>query len=623
MRLTPTVHMRQLRRGALGAAVVLAAAGLVTAGSAAQAAPAAPAAAPAAAAPTISIDARAGLATVPSTGLGVNDAVWDPALGSNSTSDLLGAAGVQMMRYPGGSYADIYHWQTNTADGGFVSPNTDFDTFMGSVRRVGAQPIIIANYGTGTAAEAAGWVRYANVTKGYGAKFWEIGNENYGNGHYGANWEADNHADKSPAQYARTVIEYADAMKAVDPTVKIGAVLTTPANWPDAVTADGDQANWNQTVLSIAGSKIDFVILHWYPPQTSAADVLTKPALVPDTMYLVRQQLAMYAGPNAANIGVAVTETSSVVAPNTQPGALYLADSFSSLLENGVFSVDWWNVHNGAGTVSTVDGQTDYGDWGLLSSAGCSTACEPALNTPFAPYYGLRMMSTFAHPGDQFVRAASGQPLVGAHAVRRPNGDLAVLLVNKDPANAQTVTLGYAGFTPAAAAPKVFSFTTGATALTSGEAGTAGTQTLPPYSLTTVLLHPAHPAGALPATPGQPTAGAVTDRGATLSWPASAPGSTYTVYQQAGASTVALGETSGTSLAIRDLSPGTRYVLNVTATDASGAESWASPPVEFTTGTPPKSSCAVHSATPPTGAAASWPASTSPTRAPPRSTAGR
>src|ERR671928_77302 len=91
---------------------------------------------------------------------------------------------------------------------------------------VGAQPMIIANYGTGTPAEAADWVRYANVTKGYGAKYWTIGNENYGNGHYGANWEADDHADKSPTEYGNEVVAFADAMKAVDPTIKVGAVLT-------------------------------------------------------------------------------------------------------------------------------------------------------------------------------------------------------------------------------------------------------------------------------------------------------------------------------------------------------------------------------------------------------------
>ncbi|MFD1052469.1 alpha-L-arabinofuranosidase, partial [Kibdelosporangium lantanae] len=165
----------------------------------------------------------------------MNHAVWDSELGTNTVADLLGGAGVRMMRYPGGSYADIYHWKDNTAPGGYVAPNTDFDTFMGGVRRAGGQPIIIANYGTGTPQEAADWVRYANVTKGYGAKYWEIGNELYGNGHYGANWEADNHADKSPTGYANEVVAYADAMKAVDPTIKVGAVLTTPANWPDAI----------------------------------------------------------------------------------------------------------------------------------------------------------------------------------------------------------------------------------------------------------------------------------------------------------------------------------------------------------------------------------------------------
>ena len=43
-------------------------------------------------------------------------------------------------------------------------------------------------------------------------------------------------------------------MKAVDPTIKIGAVLTLPGNWPDSVVASGDSGDWNQTVLSIAGS---------------------------------------------------------------------------------------------------------------------------------------------------------------------------------------------------------------------------------------------------------------------------------------------------------------------------------------------------------------------------------
>ena len=176
------------RRVALGAALLAAVTALAAA--------AVPGAFAATEPVTVTVNARAGLATVPGTALGVNHAIWDTELGTTAVADLLNAAGVRMVRYPGGSYADIYHWETHTAPGGYVAPNTDFDTFMAGAERTGAEPMIIANYGTGTAEEAAGWVRYANVTKDYGVTYWTVGNENYGNGHYGSAWEADNRADK-------------------------------------------------------------------------------------------------------------------------------------------------------------------------------------------------------------------------------------------------------------------------------------------------------------------------------------------------------------------------------------------------------------------------------------------
>ena len=40
---------------------------------------------------TVTVNARAGLATMPATGLGVNDAIWDSQLGTTAVSDLLGA----------------------------------------------------------------------------------------------------------------------------------------------------------------------------------------------------------------------------------------------------------------------------------------------------------------------------------------------------------------------------------------------------------------------------------------------------------------------------------------------------------------------------------------------------
>ncbi|WP_327006815.1 cellulose binding domain-containing protein [Dactylosporangium sp. NBC_01737] len=582
------------RRAALGAALLLAAGMSAAVPGAAAAADPAPT--------TVTVNARAGLATVPDTALGVNDAIWDAELGTTAVSDLLGAAGAQMLRYPGGSYADIYHWRDHTAPGGYVAPNTDFDTFMASVRRINAQPMIIANYGTGTAEEAADWVRYANVTKGYGAKYWTIGNENYGNGHYGSAWEADNHADKSPRAYAEGVVAFAAAMKAVDPTIKIGAVLTTPGNWPDGLVGSGDAGTWNQVVLSVAGPSIDFVDLHWYPGGGTAAESLSKTNQIDDIMYLTRQQIARHAGAGAtARIKVSFTELNVGVGLNTQPGALFLADAYSSLLDNGVFTVQWWNVHNGIGTVSTVAGQTDYGDFGLLSSGGCQTGgtvCEPPMNTPFAPYHALSVMKSFIRTGDQLVRAGTADPLVSAHAARRPNGDLAVLLINKDPDNARPVSIQYSGYSPAAGAPTVVSFRNGDSAPSTATGGTAAAQTLAPYSLTLLVLHSSSPAAGAPGAPGQPTTTAVGATTATIAWPAASAGGSpvakYEVYRQNGTISEQLGETPGTSLQVHNLNPGTRYTVNVITRDTAGRVSWSSPPLTFTTASPATSTCTVR-----------------------------
>ena len=582
----------RVRRTASAAAILLAAGVLAGINQPAAQAAATPA--------TVTVNARAGLAAMPATGLGVNDAIWDQELGTNAVADLLKAAGVTMRRYPGGSYADIYHWADHTAPGGYVAPNTDFDKFMAGVRRTGAQPMIIANYGTGTAAEAAGWVRQANVVKKYGVKYWTVGNENYGNGHYGSAWEADNHPDKSPRQYAAEVVAYADAMKAVDPTIKVGAVLTVPAGWPDSIVAEGDAGSWNQVVLSLAGSKIDFVDLHWYPGGGSAAEAMGKTEHLVDALYVVRQQIAKYAGAGSERIGISLTELNVGVGQNTQPGAMFLADAYATLLANGVFTVQWWNVHNGIGNVSTVAGQTDYGDFGMFSSGTCTsdgTTCEPPLNTPFAPYHGLSLMNAFARPGDQFIRAATSDPLVTAHAVRRSNGDVNVLLLNRDPDNARDVTIDYAGFAPAAGSVSVHTYANGGSAVTTAQAGTATSQTLPPYSLTVVRAKNSRAVSGLPTAPGQPVTTAVTDRTATISWPAGRAGASpiakYEVHRQLGAVSEQLGETPGTSFTVNNLRPGSRYTVNVLTRDTAGNVSWASPPLTFTTGTPAQSACSV------------------------------
>ena len=596
-----SMTMRSALISALGA-IALAGSALMAPGGGATAAAATDGGAGAAATATgstvnVTVNAAEGLGTIPSTAYGLNTAVWDSQMNTTQTQGLLKAAGVDMLRYPGGSYGDAYNWQNNTVEGGYVAPGTDFDQFMGTAQAIGAQPILIANYGTGTPQEAAAWVQYANVTKGYGVKYWEIGNEQYGDGIYGANWEANNYSDKSPAQYATELLQFASAMKAVDPSIKIGAVLTLPGNWPDSVVASGASGDWNQQVLSIAGSAIDFAIVHFYPPSSLGASVVNAPDQLGGELAQLRQEINQYAGAHGPGIQVAMTETDGNNFMDTQPGALYGADTYMTALENGVFTVDYWDLRNGAAAISTApDGATDYGDEGVLSSGGCvGSTCEPPMSTPFPSYYAISMLSKLGLPGDTMVNAGTDQQLVTAHAVRNADGDLSVMLINKDPANSYQVSLHYAGFTPVSAAPTVYAYGDEASSITSAPQGTSASQALPPYSIETIVLQPRAGTASALSAPGAPSASNVTDTQATVSWAPSSGGQVdkYEVYRQFGTTSELLGTSTSGSFTVMNLNPGTAYTLNVVAVDRKGYQSVPSAPVRFTTGTPAHSTCAV------------------------------
>ena len=152
----------------IGAAVLLGSTLAVPVGAATTPAAGTPAATSAA----VTVNASTGEGTVPAIGLGANTAVYDGYLTDPALPTLLSSAGVDALRYPGGSVSDVYDWQNNSVVPGttYANPNDTFDNFMTAAHSTGAQPVITVNYGSGTSAEAASWVQYANVTKGYGLK---------------------------------------------------------------------------------------------------------------------------------------------------------------------------------------------------------------------------------------------------------------------------------------------------------------------------------------------------------------------------------------------------------------------------------------------------------------------
>jgi hypothetical protein len=307
-------------------------------------------------------------------------------------------------------------------------------------------------------------------------------------------------------------------MKAVDPTIDIGAVLTAPNNWPDGVTNSASPEPWNQTVLSTACSAIDFVIVHWYPQNPgneSDATLLSDPSQIASMVSTLRSEINQYCGSHASAVQIFVTETNSV---SSNPGkqtvstvnALFEDDDYMSWLENGVSTVDWWTLHNGpvaGNTSSSLYGSANYGDYGVLADGGCTTAtsgiCEPAADTPFPAYYGLQMLNYLGKAGDTMVSSSSNQTLVSVHAVKQANGDLAVLLINKDPNNSYNVSLALNGYTASSSA-MVYTYGENSTSITSAS-GSSSSVTIAPYSLTTVVLSPTTSTPTPTPTPVPPT----------------------------------------------------------------------------------------------------------------------
>ncbi|MGH3416373.1 MAG: cellulose binding domain-containing protein, partial [Actinocrinis sp.] len=520
--------------------------------------------------------------------------------------------------------------------GGYDAPNTSFADFMGTAQAAGSSPIITVNYGTGTPALAASWVQNADVTNHYGISYWEVGNEVYGNGTYGANWETDAHCQTSsgtpvtvgsepsqtyncgPGVYAGNLLNFRSAMKAASSGAHVCAILTTPGFWPDNVTnATTSPLPWNQTVLSALGAKTDCVIVHYYPGGTDAASMLTDTGQISGIVSTIKSEISQYAKVDASSVPILITETNSNVDVDTQPNALFAADMYMTWLENGVANVDWWDEHNGPGTFtpSVVDGAQDYGDYGIFSTGGNNSGVtEPAAETPFAPYYGIEMLSRLAAPGDTMVNATSGNALVRVHAVRRAGGGLALLIDNEDPANSYTANLSYGNFTPSGS-PTVYTFANNGSAITSATQSSSSSVTVAPYTLTVVQVPGSGGTGVTaPGAPGQPVASNLasstsgnTSGSATLTWPPSTAGTypvaNYQVYRlgSGGSSTLVASPTAAT-VNLSGLTIGASYTYNVLAVDSHGNSSLPSPPVTFTVPPPSNSACAVHYAI-----SSSWP----------------
>jgi alpha-N-arabinofuranosidase len=191
-------------------------------------------------------------------------------------STALKRLGVPVLRWPGGCFADEYHWHDgvgpraerpktiNTHWGGVVETN-HFGTheFMDLCEQIGAEPYVCGNVGSGSVREMMEWVEYmtsdadtamANLRRKHGRieawrlPYFGVGNESWGcGGTMRAEFYADNYR-----RYATFVKSHSG-----NPIERI------------ACGANGENYEWTETLMRSAATKMQGLSLHWYTLPTS------------------------------------------------------------------------------------------------------------------------------------------------------------------------------------------------------------------------------------------------------------------------------------------------------------------------------------------------------------------
>ncbi|MBQ8109802.1 MAG: alpha-N-arabinofuranosidase [Clostridia bacterium] len=183
----------------------------------------------------------------------------------------LKAIRIPVLRWPGGCFADEYHWQdgigpkdqrkrmVNTNWGHVVEDNS-FGTheFLELCRQLECEPYINANVGSGTVREMAEWVEYLNSPgdssvvrqrwangqkEPWGVKLWGVGNESWG---CGGNMRPEYYADEF-RRYQTYCRDY--------PGTKLYRIACGP---------NTDDYRWSEVLMERAGRFMDGLTMHYY-----------------------------------------------------------------------------------------------------------------------------------------------------------------------------------------------------------------------------------------------------------------------------------------------------------------------------------------------------------------------
>ena len=187
--------------------------------------------------------------------------------------DALKKLKIPNLRWPGGCFADTYHWKdgigpkdkrpsmVNVWWGGVTEDNS-FGThdFLNMCELIGTEPYLAANVGSGTVQELIDWTRYVNFEKGspmsklrtengrekaWKVKYWGVGNETWGCG-----------GNMKPDYYANIYRQNATFMTSWNNDDKLFRI---------ASGASSDNYDWTETLMrEVPSSLMEGLAVHHY-----------------------------------------------------------------------------------------------------------------------------------------------------------------------------------------------------------------------------------------------------------------------------------------------------------------------------------------------------------------------
>lgn len=345
---------------------------------------------------------------------GINAALWDGDLleargAKTQTAEYVKRVNHGIIRYPGGLRADDDHWKEILDNKDWM---VDTDEFLEWLKKTGADAMFTVNFGSGTAEEAAAWVKHTNVTKKANIKYWEIGNEVYGNWHpYYEKYGKD-----GGDIYGKRAREFILAMKKVDPTIKV-AVLGVL------------EGEWNEKVLKHTADVADGIIVHHYPQHFGEENdfaLLSSPQTLDKIYERLHNVVKKHSKNKDKQLEIWLSEWNSVdFNPGVQTlsivNGLFVADYLGMLAQVGADNAQYWDIHN--------DLTPEGGDYGYLTRSyeeGCG-------NCPRPSYWAFKMASD-ALRGKLVKTTVEGdkEAMITTYLTQKGNKK-SLLVVNKSP----------------------------------------------------------------------------------------------------------------------------------------------------------------------------------------------